>query len=160
MQQPKLKTICGRVCSVAVLAACASAAWAAPAGVEDVAAARMAPLAAEPLALPLEAAQALAQPAPLTTAPAPASVDGMEFGQPADLGKLEQSRGGTDISNVTNNTRLSGAVTDNSAINVVTGNNTIDAGSFANMAGIPVVIQNTGANVLIQSSTTVNLQFK
>jgi hypothetical protein len=36
----------------------------------------------------------------------------------------------------------------------------IDAGSFANMSGIPVVIQNTGANVLIQNSTVVNLQMK
>jgi hypothetical protein len=160
MQQPKLKTICGRVCSVAVLAACASAAWAAPGGAVDGLAARVAPLAAEPMAIPLEAAQALAQPVTLAAAPAPAAVDGMDFGQAADLGQLEQQRGGTDTSNVTNNTRISGAVTDNSAINVVTGSNTIDAGSFANMAGIPVVIQNTGANVLIQSSTTVNLQFK
>ncbi|WP_156116603.1 hypothetical protein [Massilia sp. 9096] len=158
MQQPEFKTICGRVCSVAVLAAFASAAWAAPEGVENALAARA--LGAAPVAMPLEAAQALAQPVTLAAAPSSAKLDGMDFGQAADLGQLEQSRGGTDTSNVTNNTRISGAVTDNNAINVVTGSNTIDAGSFANMAGIPVVIQNTGANVLIQSSTTVNLQFK
>jgi hypothetical protein len=161
MQQAKFKTIRGRVCSVAVLAAFASAAWAGPASDVDLgtdgATVRLAPV-AEPMAIPAEAAQALAQ--PVAPAPAPANVDGMDFGQAADLGKLEQSRGGTDTSNVTNNTRISGTVNDNNAINVVTGNNTIDAGSFANMAGIPVVIQNTGANVLIQSSTTVNLQFK
>jgi hypothetical protein len=162
MQQAKFKIIRGRVCSVAVLAAFASAAWAGPGSNTDVsadgAAMRLAPSVAEPMAIPAEAAQALAQ--PVTPAAAPANVDGMDFGQAADLGKLEQSRGGTDTSNVTNNTRISGTVNDNNAINVVTGNNTIDAGSFANMAGIPVVIQNTGANVLIQSSTTVNLQFK
>jgi guanyl-specific ribonuclease Sa len=162
MQQAKFKTIRGRVCSVAVLAAFASAAWAAPVSSADLsadgAAMRLAPPVAEPMAIPAEAAQALAQ--AVTPAAAPANVDGMDFGQAADLGKLEQSRGGTDTSNVTNNTRISGTVNDNNAINVVTGNNTIDAGSFANMAGIPVVIQNTGANVLIQSSTTVNLQFK
>jgi hypothetical protein len=28
------------------------------------------------------------------------------------------------------------------------------------MSGIPVVIQNSGANVLIQNATIVNLQFK
>lgn len=157
MQQPKLKTLRGRVCSVAVLAACASVAWAAPEGVEGDAI--LAP-AAEPIALPAEVAQALTRGVTLAAAPATAKVDGMDFGQAADLGKLEQSRGGTDTSNTTNYTQLNGMVTNNSATNVVTGNNTIDAGAFANMSGIPVVIQNTGANVLIQSSTTVNLQFK
>jgi hypothetical protein len=160
MQQPKFKTICGRVCSVAVLAAFASAAWASQDGAADRLPGVLAPVAAEPIALPADAAQALAQPVTLAAAPAPAKVDDMDFGQAADLGRLEQSRGGTDTSNVTNNTRLNGMVTNNSATNVVTGNNTIDAGSFANMAGIPTVIQNSGANVLIQSSTTVNLQFK
>jgi hypothetical protein len=42
----------------------------------------------------------------------------------------------------------------------MTGANTIDAGSFANMSGIPVVIQNSGANVLIQNATIINLQLK
>jgi hypothetical protein len=56
--------------------------------------------------------------------------------------------------------RLDGSVAANTAVNVVTGANSIDAGSFANMAGIPVVIQNSGANVLIQSATIINLQFK
>jgi hypothetical protein len=51
-------------------------------------------------------------------------------------------------------------VTGNTAVNVVTGSNSIDAGSFANMQGIPVVIQNSGANVLIQNATIVNLQLK
>jgi hypothetical protein len=164
MQQAKFKTIRGHMCSVAVLAALAPAAWAGTGGNADVsadgAAMRLAPPVAEPMVIPAEATQAMAQPVTPAFAPAPANVDGMDFGQAADLGKLEQSRGGTDTSNVTNNTRISGTVNDNNAINVVTGNNTIDAGSFANMAGIPVVIQNTGANVLIQSSTTVNLQFK
>jgi hypothetical protein len=92
-------------------------------------------------------------------AAAPARAEGaFDFGQPADLGKLEQSRGGTDTTHNTAN--LDGVVSGNSATNVVTGNNIIDAGAFANMSGIPVVIQNSGANVLIQSSTIVNVQFK
>jgi hypothetical protein len=160
MQQPKWKTTCGRVCSVAVLAAFASLANAAPAGLDTGLASAIRNVDAEPMALPADARAALAQPVTVAAAPAPARIDGMDFGQAADLGKLEQSRGGTDTSNVSNWTQLNGAVTNNSATNVVTGNNTIDAGSFANMAGIPTVIQNSGANVLIQSSTTVNLQFK
>ena len=71
--------------------------------------------------------------------------------------RLEAQRGGTDTHNDMN---LDGNVAGNSAVNVVTGNNTIDAGSFANMSGIPVVIQNSGANVLIQTATIINLQMK
>jgi hypothetical protein len=70
---------------------------------------------------------------------------------------LARQRGGTDTHN---DARIDGAVTANTAVNVVTGANSIDAGSFANMAGIPVVIQNSGANVLIQNATIINLQFK
>lgn len=71
---------------------------------------------------------------------------------------LADQRGGTDT--VNNNMALDGSVRDNVANNVVTGSNSIDAGSFANMSGIPTVIQNTGANVLIQNATIINLQFK
>jgi hypothetical protein len=70
---------------------------------------------------------------------------------------LERQRGGTDTRN---DARIDGAVAANTAVNVVTGGNSIDAGSFANMAGIPVVIQNSGANVLIQNATIINVQFK
>jgi hypothetical protein len=88
------------------------------------------------------------------TAPAPAE------GNPTAAegsARLEAQRGGTDTHNDMN---LNGSVAGNSAVNVVTGNNTIDAGSFANMSGIPVVIQNSGANVLIQNATIINLQMK
>jgi hypothetical protein len=70
---------------------------------------------------------------------------------------LEQLRGGSE--SIASNTQLRGTADGNSATNVVTGNNVI-ASSFANAAGIPVVIQNSGANVLIQNATVVNLQFK
>jgi hypothetical protein len=36
----------------------------------------------------------------------------------------------------------------------------IQGGSFANMSGIPIVVQNSGANVLIQNATVINLQLK
>jgi hypothetical protein len=79
---------------------------------------------------------------------------GAQAPAPADLA---QQRGGTDTHN---DARIDGAVAANTAVQVVTGNNSIDAGSFANMAGIPVVIQNSGANVLIQNATIINLHFK
>lgn len=75
-----------------------------------------------------------------------------------DLERLDHERGKADT--VLNDTRLNGDVANNNAVNVNTGSNTIDAGSFANMSGIPVVIQNSGANVLIQNATVVNLQFQ
>jgi hypothetical protein len=75
-----------------------------------------------------------------------------------DLEKLDGERGRADT--VLNDTRLNGDVANNNAVNVNTGSNTIDAGSFANMSGIPVVIQNSGANVLIQNATVINLQFQ
>jgi len=95
--------------------------------------------------------------------PAPAAQrDRLNIGgdtvEAVDLEKLDGERGRADT--VLNDTRLNGDVANNSAVNVNTGSNTIDAGSFANMSGIPVVIQNSGANVLIQNATVINLQFQ
>ena len=95
---------------------------------------------------------------PFPKAPAVLPAAGAAFTQVASEELLERSRGGADI--VNNNARLSGVVSGNSAVNVSTGNNVINGGAFANAAGIPVVIQNSGANVLIQNSTIVNLQLK
>jgi hypothetical protein len=44
------------------------------------------------------------------------------------------------------------------AYNVSTGSNWIGEGSLAGAAGIPLVVQNSGNNVLIQNSTIVNMQ--
>jgi hypothetical protein len=131
-----------RVCSFAVLAACASAAWAGP-----------------ELAVPVQDGTPTARPDAGADKAAKAA-DALGFGPAADLGKLEHSRGGTDTFITNNNANLNGVVSGNSAVNVVTGSNSIDTGAFANMSGIPVVIQNSGANVLIQNATIVNLQFK
>jgi len=78
----------------------------------------------------------------------------------ADAARLDEQRGGSDTNNTSNTMRLDGNVGANTAINVTGGANSIDSGAFANMAGIPVVIQNSGANVLIQSATIINLQLK
>ena len=128
-----------RACSVAAFAALASSAWA---GTDEPVDARTA------------AARSLFTAQHAIGAPAPAR---QASRSPAADVDLEQQRGGTDTHN---DMRLDGNVANNSATNVVTGNNVIDAGSFANMSGIPVVIQNSGANVLIQNATIINLQFK
>ncbi|CAG2153519.1 hypothetical protein [Cupriavidus plantarum] len=72
--------------------------------------------------------------------------------------KLEGVRGGAET--VVNDMKLHGTVADNAAINVRSGSNAIADGSFANSAGLPTVIQNTGSNVLIQNATILNVQFK
>lgn len=55
---------------------------------------------------------------------------------------------------------LSGTVGANTAVNVVTGANHITDGAFSNASGLPMVIQNSGANVLIQNATIVNVQIR
>jgi hypothetical protein len=143
MQQSFNQGVARRLCSIAVLALLSAPAFAGPAeaqtGQEGV-------------------AQAPArQDAKLDAAASAQAGLSLDFGPAADLGKLEQSRGGAETKN---DMKLDGVVTGNSATNVSTGANMIDNGAFSNMSGIPVVIQNSGANVLIQSATIINVQFK
>jgi hypothetical protein len=72
--------------------------------------------------------------------------------------RLARLRGGTDT--VNNDMQLNGAVSGNAAVNVVTGANAISSGSFSNASGLPVAIQNSGANVLIQNATIINIQMQ
>lgn len=85
----------------------------------------------------------------------PPSIAGM--GPSVAAERLEQHRGGTAI---TSEAVSHGLLQDATATNVATGNNSIAGGAFANSFGLPVVIQNSGANVLIQNSTIVNVQFR
>lgn len=75
---------------------------------------------------------------------------------PVDSQQLDVLRGGTEMTS--NDMTLRGTVGANIASDVVTGVNSISAGSFAYSSGIPIVIQNSGANVLIQNATIINLQ--
>jgi hypothetical protein len=81
----------------------------------------------------------------------------VSFGYPVGAASLAGHRGG-DLGIASSN--LSGVTTGNSASDVTTGTNNISAGSFGNSVGIMPVVQNTGANVLIQNAVTVNLQVK
>jgi hypothetical protein len=163
MQYSLFNRVAIRSCGVLALAACASFAWAAPqeavndgvtAAVATAAVATAAVATVAPAADGVDVGQ-LGELGKLAALPETATDS--PFGPAADLDKLEASRGGTDVHN---DMKLDGVVSGNSAVNVVTGSNSIDTGAFANMSGIPVVIQNSGANVLIQSATIVNLQFK
>jgi hypothetical protein len=78
------------------------------------------------------------------------------FDKPVAAATLAGLRGGTEV--VHNEMTLSGTTAGNSAINVATGSNAISAGAFSSMSGLPVVIQNSGANVLIQNAVILNLQ--
>jgi len=103
----------------------------------------------------------VSEPAGHRTLPQPSAlfappVDGL--GAVVRLDELEQYRGGSDINTTINSIRPKGTVDNNAAVNVVTGANYVSEGSFANASGLPVVIQNSGANVLIQNATIVNVR--
>ncbi|KQQ96957.1 hypothetical protein [Massilia sp. Leaf139] len=141
-----------RACALALAAACTGHAIAA----EPV------PLTAEQIGAPaIERIEQIVLAAPIQLA-APEQAPTLSIGgatvHAVDLGELEHERGRAD--STVQDTKLNGDVANNSAFNVQTGSNTIDSGSFANMSGIPVVIQNSGANVLIQNATVINLQFQ
>ena len=87
---------------------------------------------------------------------APTVVSGL--GAPLGNSRLDAYRGGFEL--VQNDMQLSGTVAGNTAINVPTGSNFIGQGAFANANGLPMVIQNSGSNVLIQNATIFNVQFK
>jgi len=70
---------------------------------------------------------------------------------------LDRARGGADVFN---DMQLKGVVANTSAVNVSTGNNAIADGAFSGMAGLPMVVQNTGNNVLIQNATIISVQVK
>jgi hypothetical protein len=52
---------------------------------------------------------------------------------------------------------IDGLVTDNVAIDTITGKNIITSGAFTNASGLSTAIQNSGNNVLIQNATILLL---
>lgn len=81
--------------------------------------------------------------------------------QQVDSFDLDSSRGreGTTLNQV-NKMTLDAVMTNNVTENVVSGNNSISDGAFAGTTGFPMVIQNTGSNVIIQNATILNLNVK
>lgn len=76
----------------------------------------------------------------------------------ASLDELAEARGteGVDITTL-NTMNVKATLTNNTAINNVTGTNIIDTSAFTGASGMFSVIQNTGNNVVIQDSTIVNV---
>jgi hypothetical protein len=69
---------------------------------------------------------------------------------------LDSQRGGQDLH--ISEMDLRGVVSENAAVNLTTGGNFIGEGAFGNAAGIPLVVQNSGNNVLIQNAVIVNVK--
>jgi hypothetical protein len=82
----------------------------------------------------------------------------VNFGLPADAAELAGQRGGASVTS--SEMMLVGTTADNAAVNVVTGTNTIAAGAFSSLSGLPLVVQNSGANVLIQNAVILNVQMQ
>lgn len=109
--------------------------------------------AAVPLLLPLHL---VAQTGPIDiTAPAPTR---SAFAKPVDAETLSTLRGGREVTH--NDMRLDGITAGNVADHVATGANTIAGGAFSGMSGLPLVVQNSGANVLIQNAVIVNVKMQ
>lgn len=106
-------------------------------------------------ATPSAASKAASAPTTVLAAAAPAE-NPDALGESIDDAQLANARGGSDTHTDTNNT--TGAVSGNVASQLTTGSNTISSSAFSNSSGIPIVIQNSGNNVLIQNSTILNLQ--
>ncbi|MGF6597325.1 hypothetical protein P3T23_002042 [Paraburkholderia sp. GAS448] len=91
-----------------------------------------------------------------STPAAPQAARRDDFGVAMTSDQLDAHRGGDALIGQNN---LTGTVSDNTAYKISTGSNSIGGGSFASSSGLPTVIQNTGANVLIQNATVLNVRF-
>jgi hypothetical protein len=112
-------------------------------------------MAEEPTVAPAPEQQNPAEPP--AQLPLPAAKPVLFRGKLLDDGSLADSRGGAQISDM----KLRGVVADNEAVNIgMTGTNVISEGAFSNSSGVPMVIQNSGNNVLIQNATIVNVEVK
>jgi hypothetical protein len=81
------------------------------------------------------------------------------FGAALDEAALASQRGGQGDA-FFNDSRSRATISNTSTDNLATGTNAISEGAFANSNGLPMVIQNTGNNVIIQNSTILNLQLR
>lgn len=114
----------------------------------------------------LAALQAMAWASPPSVDPGPAGNAGatststrgaVGLGEVVDDDALAGLSGGEAALIVSVDNR--GTVSGNSASDLVSGDNLVSDGAFANAAGLSTVIQNSGANVLIQNGTSVNVRF-
>jgi len=81
------------------------------------------------------------------------------LGQAVTEARLAERRGGAADVRI-NEIVERGLVAENEAHHLTTGSNFISDGAFSGATGLPIVIQNSGNNVLIQNSTILNLNLK
>jgi hypothetical protein len=101
--------------------------------------------------LAVGAQQAIAQ-----KKPGPEDMAGLGKAMPSKA--LDAQRGGQGV--VVNTNDLKAKMYDNRAIDNITGNNYISESAFSHSSGLPVAVQNTGNNVIIQNSFILNLEMK
>lgn len=77
------------------------------------------------------------------------------FGVALDSNALAEYRGGAEIS--ISDMNVKGSLHDSVATDLTTGSNLITQGAFTNTSGMPMTIQNSGNNVLIQNATIINV---
>lgn len=80
------------------------------------------------------------------------------FGTPVGAQVLDQQRGGEELH--VNLMDVKANLDQNQAINTVTGQNVITGGAFGNASGLPVAVQNSGNNVVIQNAFILNMNLK
>ena len=79
------------------------------------------------------------------------------LGAAVKLEALAKQRGGQEV---TNSMEVNAKLYDNRAVDTISGNNVISDGAFSHANGVPIAIQNSGNNVVIQNSLILNLQLK
>lgn len=84
------------------------------------------------------------------------------WGAPVSDSRLDGERGGTDYGPqlIINRNDVKANMQGNHAYDNVTGNNSITGNAFAGASGIPIVMQNTGNNVIMQNAVIVNVMMK
>jgi hypothetical protein len=83
----------------------------------------------------------------------------VDLGAPIAQGTLDERRAGDGRLqfNVQEN---SANLNDNSVERTLTGSNIIKDGAFSNNAGLPLAVQNTGNNVIIQNAFILNIEVR
>lgn len=79
------------------------------------------------------------------------------FGPALAAQALDQQRAGQEVDLHLNLMDVKAQLDDNQAINTVTGSNLIGGGAFGNASGLPVAVQNSGNNVVIQNAFILNM---
>ena len=80
------------------------------------------------------------------------------FGKPLTAEQLDQHRAGQELQ--LNLMDVKARLDNNQAINTLTGSNYITGEAFSKASGLPVAVQNSGNNVLIQNAFIVNMTLK